>query len=107
MNLKGKVVKVLEAKTGEGKNGTWTKQEYVIETGGDYPKQICFEVWNDKFQCSMGEDVNVSIDIESREYNGNYYTNVKAWAKNESESKAVHGNDNADDLGNDNNSLPF
>ena len=33
----------------------------------------------DTFALKEGEDVTVGIDIESREYNGRWYTNIKGW----------------------------
>jgi hypothetical protein len=82
MELKGKLVQVQPLVTGEGKNGTWKKQEIIIETGDQYPKKICIEVWGDKInenQLIVGNELNISADIESREYNGKWYTGVKAW----------------------------
>ena len=49
---------------------------------GQYPKKICFMVWSDKideFAIKEGEILVISVDIESREYNGRWYTDVKAW----------------------------
>jgi len=85
MELKGKIVKILPEQSGEGRNGTWKKQEYVIELPGQYPKQVCFYAWGDTietFAIKEGEELTVSIDIESREYNGKWYTNIKGWRVN-------------------------
>lgn len=82
MDINGRVIQVLPEQTGEGKNGTWRKQDFVIETESQYPKKICFTVWGDKIDSQMmqeGNQLNVSFDIESREYNGRWYTDVKAW----------------------------
>ena len=83
MELKGKVVGILDLQTGEGRNGTWRKQEYVLETlDAKYPKKVCVAVWGDKidqFGLQVGEEVIASIEIESREFNGRWYTNVQAW----------------------------
>lgn len=73
---------MLEEKSGTSARGAWRKQEYVIETTGDYPKQVCFMVWGDKiddFRISEGDELTVHFDLESREYNGRWYTDVKAW----------------------------
>ena len=32
-----------------------------------------------EFNLQQGENVEVSVDLESREYNGRWYTDVKAW----------------------------
>lgn len=82
MDIKGRVIQLLALQTGEGKNGAWKKQDFVIETEGQYPKKVCISAWGDKINESalqIGNDVNVSFDIESREYNGRWYTDVKAW----------------------------
>ncbi len=68
--------------TGQGKNGEWRKQDFVIETQAQYPKKVCISVWGDKIDQSSlkeGQDVTVSFDVESREFNGKWYTDVKAW----------------------------
>lgn len=82
LKLTGKVVKVLEEESGEGRNGPWRKQEFVLETQGQYPKQVCIVQWGDNiesFGVREGEVLTASIDIQSREYNGRWYTDVKAW----------------------------
>jgi len=82
LEITGKVIQILEEKSGESKNGTWRKQEFVLETPGQYPKPVCLVVWGDKideFGVKDGETLTAHIDIESREYNGKWYTDVKAW----------------------------
>lgn len=82
MELKGKIIEVLEEKSGTSARGPWRKQEYIIEIPGDYPKQVCFMVWGDKIDqlaIEEGQELTVHFDLESREYNGRWYTDVKAW----------------------------
>ena len=82
MEVSGKIIEILEVKSGKSANGEWRKQEYVLETEAEYPKKVCFMDWGDKidqFNIQKGETVAVSIDLESREYNGRWYTDVKAW----------------------------
>lgn len=82
MELTGKIVQVLPEKSGTSARGEWRKQEYVIVLPGDYPKQVCFVVWGDRidrFGIRQGQELTVGIDLESREYNGRWYTDVKAW----------------------------
>ena len=82
MEIKGKIIECLPVKSGQSSNGEWRKQEYVLETASQYPKKVCFMVWGEKveqFAIQKGESVEVSIDLESREYNGRWYTDVKAW----------------------------
>ena len=82
MDISGKIIQFLPVQTGSGKNGTWKKQEFILETGDTYPKKVCIAVWGDKIDIASfkaGETINVSFDVESREYNGKWYTDVKAW----------------------------
>jgi hypothetical protein len=82
MDLKGKVILTMPLVTGEGKNGQWRKQEFVIETGDQYPKKVLFSLMGAKIDQNpvvLGQEVVVSFDAESREYNGRYYTNLNAW----------------------------
>jgi len=82
MELKGKVIQLLQPQTGMGKKGQWKKQEFILETQAQYPKKVCLSAWGDKidqFNLSVGDMVNVSVDLESREYNGRWYTEARAW----------------------------
>ena len=82
MELKAKLVQLLPLQTGTGKNGEWKKQDIIVETEGQYPKKVCISIWGDKIntnQLQIGRMLNISFDVESREYNGRWYTDVKAW----------------------------
>lgn len=83
MELSGKVIQKLPEVGGNSKNGNaWRKQEFILETPGQYPKKVCVALWGDKidqFGLQVGEQVNLSVDVESREYNGRWYTEVKAY----------------------------
>ncbi len=97
MEISGKIIQILALQTGAGKNGTWQKQDYVLETTAQYPKKICFSVWGDKvsaFDIKLGMSVKASIDIESREYNGKWYTDVRAWKV---EKAGTNGDDRTPD----------
>lgn len=82
MEITGKLLNVLPEETGEGRNGTWKKQSFVLETQDQYPKKVCITVWGDKINLNNfqeNEVITASINIESREYNNRWYTDVKAW----------------------------
>jgi hypothetical protein len=55
----------------------------VLETIEQYPRKVCFEVFGSdriqQFACKEGDEVTVSFDIESREFNGRWYTSIRAW----------------------------
>lgn len=82
MQLTAKLIQLLPLQTGTGKNGQWKKQDIIVETEGQYPKKVCISIWGDKINESMlkvGSMLTISFDVESREYNGRWYTDVKAW----------------------------
>lgn len=82
MEISGTVLNILEEQRGEGRNGPWRKQEFIVETEGMYPRKVCIAVWGDKidqFDLKVGDKVTASVNIESREFNGRWYTDVKAW----------------------------
>jgi hypothetical protein len=94
--------------SGEGKNGQWQKISFVIETQGEYPKMIAFDVWKEKVAfvktLKAGQGVTVHFDAESREYNGKYYTNLKAWKIDLGEQQAQEQQSQEP---NENSDLPF
>lgn len=82
MEIKAKIIQILPLQTGEGKNGKWRKQDIIVETEGQIPRKICVSIWGDKINESIlktGNFLNIAFDVESREYNGRWYTDVKAW----------------------------
>ena len=85
MEIKGKIVQILEPVSGISKAGRdWSKQEFVIEIPDEqFPKQVCFTLFGDKTSLlngiQSGTEVNVSFSIESREFSGKWYHNINAW----------------------------
>ena len=83
LTISGRIALILPLQTGTSKAGKpWQKQSYVLETGGQYPKKVCFSLFGDnvnKFPLQVGQEVTVSIDVESREFNGRWYTEINAW----------------------------
>ena len=83
MEISGKLIEKLAQQTGQGKNGVWVKQDFIIETEDQYPKKVCIALWGEKAKeidsIAIGESIKASINVESREFNGKWYTDVKAW----------------------------
>lgn len=84
MEINLKIIQVLPAQEGVGKNGNpWKMQGYVGETQSEYPKKVYFEVFGEERikdnPCDIDDMVKVSFDIESREFNGRWYTSIRAW----------------------------
>ena len=79
-----KIITILPETGGQSQAGkAWTKQEFIVETIETYPKKICISMMGDKInelkKFNVGADVKISLNLESREYNGKWYTNVSAW----------------------------
>ena len=84
LSLKGKLTRILDPESGVSRAGNaWKKQDFVIETAETYPKKVCFTLFNDKVALleglKTGADLEVSFDVESREFNNKYYHNLNAW----------------------------
>jgi hypothetical protein len=99
LKIAGKVVSVLEIQSGDGKNGPWKKQDFILETPGKYPRNVCVTQWGDLIDqnnIKEGDEITAHIDLQSREYNGKWYTDVKAW-KIEKGASSGPGKQNPDD----------
>ena len=84
MEVEGKVIVVLPERTGTSRTGNpWKVREYVLETTNEaYPRKIAFDFFGDRadqFPLAMGDNIKLSFDIESREYNGRWYTSIRGW----------------------------
>ena len=85
LEIEGRIARKLNVQTGTSSRGAWSKQEFVIEyQEGNFPTQLCMNVWGedkvrelDKYQ--VGDKVKISFNLSSREYNGRWYTDVRAW----------------------------
>lgn len=81
--LKGELISLSERLEGSRSNGDkWSSQGFVIQTEGQYKKNIYIVDWNDKCELSkftIGDILDVYVNFESREYNGRWYTDVKSW----------------------------
>ena len=84
MEIVGKIIQVLPLQEGIAKSGNpWKLQSYVLETQEQYPRKVCFEIFGEEKiknnPCQVDDIVTVSFDIESREFNGRWYTYIRAW----------------------------
>jgi hypothetical protein len=84
MEIQGTLKQILPLETGESKSGkSWQKQTIVVETQETYPKLIAIEVSEKAISrlqdYSIGHTITCSINIESREYNGRWFTSIKCW----------------------------
>ena len=85
LEIEGKIIRKLGVQSGTSARGEWSKQEFIIEyQESNYPSQACFSVWGadkvkelEKYQ--INDKVKVSFNINSREYNNRWYTDLRAW----------------------------
>jgi hypothetical protein len=85
LSVQGKLSRKLSVEGGTSQAGNeWTKQSFLIDTGAQYNPEVCFQLFGeDKIemlnQHDEGDQVEVSFNLSSREYNGKYYHNIDAW----------------------------
>lgn len=82
MEITGKLIRVLSEQKGSGARGEWSRQDFIIETDEQYPKKVCISNWNNKVDLNsvaMGTSVTCHVNVESREYNERWYTDVRVW----------------------------
>ena len=95
MEIVGKIIQVLPLQSGtRSRTGnSWQVQSYVLETQEQYPRKVCFEIFGeDKIKnnpCNIDDLVTVSFDIESREFNGRWYTSIRAWRVQQGDQTAA------------------
>lgn len=111
MELTGKLIQKNAPVSGQSSKGMWTKQEFIIETAETYPKKICLNVWNDTLKevanAKLGDDLTAQISVESREYNGRWYTEVRAWKFEKHEQPDPTKEQPKTFIENESDSLPF
>ena len=85
MELEGRIARKLSVQSGTSARGAWSKQEFIFEyQEGNFPTQVCMNVWGedkvkDLERYQVGDKVKVSFNLSSREFNGRWYTDVRAW----------------------------
>lgn len=83
MEVTGKIIVALPEVGGQSQKGNaWKKREYVLETQETYPRKVFFNFFGDRvdqFPLQVGQMVKISFDIDSREYNGRWYVDIRAW----------------------------
>lgn len=93
MDLQGKIIAVLEPKTGTSARGEWKVQEFVLETNEAYPKKMVFSVFGDErlklYNIQQGQDYLVRFDIDAHEYNGRWFNSIRAFDVRPAEAAAT------------------
>lgn len=85
LEIEGNITQFLGVQRGTSARGAWAKQDFVLEyQEGNFPSSVCMSVWgedkvNDLSRYHVGDKVKVSFNLSSREYNGRWYTEARAW----------------------------
>lgn len=91
MDLEATVHMVQPLETGQSARGEWKRQDVIFALPGEFDRKLCVEFWNDRAVDAAalrpGDRVALSINVESREYNGRWYTRVRAWRMNRLEAQ--------------------
>ena len=121
MDITGKVIQILPEQRFNGKNGEVVKNQFVIEHGGQYKKKAVFSVLGEdkwkQMNVVQDADVQVSFDIDAREWNGKWFGELMAWrvqivngqqaSASASQSQAPQQQVQQDDVHTDDENLPF
>lgn len=99
----GKLIQINEIQSGVSKAGKeWKKQSFVIETQDQFPKKIAFDLFGDKLNLldgiGPGQQLEVSFNLESREYNERWFHNVNAWKIQSVQGNAPEISNQADNM---------
>lgn len=94
MELQGKVIAVLPERSGVSARGEWKSQEFVVEyQSGQYPRRLHFNVFGAdrlaRFNIQIGQFVNVAFDIDAREWNGRWFSDIRAYDVRQVDPNAV------------------
>lgn len=85
MEITGKIIAACEPRGGVSQRtgNSWKMQEFVLETMEQFPRKCMFSVFGEdrlnEFHIQVGEVLQVSFDIDAREYNGRWYNDIRAW----------------------------
>ena len=82
MEISGRLIKILQEVRGESQRGPWVRGGFVIETDGDYPRQVAFTTFGEDRlamvkSIPLNTPVVVTFNPESREYEGRWYTDLR------------------------------
>lgn len=82
MEITGTLIKILPETRGESQRGPWVRGGFVIQTDGEYPRQVAFTTFGEDRlamvqNIAMNSPVVVTFSPESREFNDRWYTDLR------------------------------
>ena len=103
LSVKGTIKQKLELEQGTSKAGKeWKSQSFVLNTGAQYNPDICFKLFGEEkinliTNLNEGDEVEVSFNLSSREWNEKWFTSADAWKIEKSENNTSIANETIDD----------
>ena len=79
MRITGKILTELPVASGSGKYGNWNRKDIIIEQKNKYRTKLCLCIWDKALQSGtflIGQEADFEIEVESRSYNGSWFTQV-------------------------------
>lgn len=101
MEFEGIVLKKLPATSGTSARGEWQRQDVIFEMPQEFNRKVCVTFFNrptDAESLREGQAYIVSVNIESREFNGKWYTDVRAWRVQPKQTEAAAEASMPDDM---------
>ncbi len=93
MEFEGTVFQILPVVSGTSARGEWQRQDVVFEIqDGTFARKVAvtfFNKPNDIASLKVGAAYIVSFNLDSREFNGKWYTNVTAWRVQAKQNEVV------------------
>lgn len=83
MDVIGKLRQILPEQRGESARGPWIRGGFVIDLiESSFPRSIAFSTWGEDMLATLksiriGDTIQVTFEIESREYNGRWFTDCR------------------------------
>ena len=82
MEITGTLIKILPETRGESQRGPWVRGGFVIQTDGEYPRQVAFTTFGEDRlamvqNIALNSPVVVTFSPESREYQDRWYTDLR------------------------------
>jgi len=85
MNVKGKITEMLKVESGTSKAGKeWKKQTIILDNGDQYNPLVAVSFFGEEKLTEVskfkeGDEVDVAINLSSREFDGRWYNSIDGW----------------------------
>ena len=85
MEYTGNLVRCVKERSGEGQNGHWRINQYLLETVEMYPKKMVVDVRDniELWDMLLGKNVTIKFSIDAHEWNGSWFNSIRAYAISE------------------------